>query len=176
MHFKEADTKSLLFNPFSLIEDNWFLITAEYKGTLSTMTAASGALGHMFRKNVVYINIRPSRYTKLFVDRTDRFSLSFFDNTPENKKTLRYLGSVSGRDENKIEISGLTLQRWEGLPYFEEAHTTFFCRSLYRCPYSESNFIDLETERNYYPLKDYHDMYVAEIFRTITVNPDKPPV
>ena len=57
----EINTKSFIFNPFSMIEDDWFLITSMYKEQINTMTAASGALGHMFRKNVAYINIRPER-------------------------------------------------------------------------------------------------------------------
>ncbi|MDD3222670.1 MAG: flavin reductase family protein [Clostridia bacterium] len=167
MSFKEIPTKSLMFNPFSMIEDDWFLITAEYDGKTSTMTAASGALGHMFRKNVAYINIRPTRYTKSFVDQAGEFSLSFFKNTPENKKILGYLGNTSGRDENKIERCGLTLNKHDGIPYFEEAHTVFLCRNLYCSPYKETDFVNKQTESDYYPLKDYHDMYIADIFRTL---------
>ena len=67
MKLKEIETKDILINPFSMIEDDWFLITSAINGKVNTMTAASGALGHMFRKNVAYINVRPERYTHEFM-------------------------------------------------------------------------------------------------------------
>ncbi len=45
------------------------------------MTASAGGFGVMFAKNVVFIFIRPQRYTKEFVDNSDTFSLTFFDET-----------------------------------------------------------------------------------------------
>ena len=162
----EINTKSFIFNPFSMIEDDWFLITSMYKEQINTMTAASGALGHMFRKNVAYINIRPERYTHEFVDHSDFLSLSFFDQTKKNKRILSYLGSVSGRDENKIQKSGLTLNFYNDIPYFEEAHTVFLCRPLYKSPYIHQGFIDSNVENYYYPNRDYHDLYICEIIKT----------
>ena len=59
----------------------------------------------MFNKNVVYIVIRPQSYTKEFVDNSDTFSLTFFDET--FRKKLSYLGTVSGKDEDKISKANL---------------------------------------------------------------------
>lgn len=163
----EIDAKKLLFNPFTMIENDWFLITAEKDGRINTMTAASGALGHMFRRNVAYINIRPSRYTKEFVDAADSFTLSFFD--PGYKKALGYLGRVSGRQEDKITKSGLTLTRdSDGVPYFPQAHTIFFCRKIYRQPYSSACFLSKSVEDEYYPERDYHDLYICDIYKTLS--------
>lgn len=167
MNLTETDTKKILFNPFSMIEDDWFLITSVKNGTVNTMTAASGALGHMFRKNVIYINVRPARYTHEFIDDSGILSCSFFDNTIENKKILGYLGNVSGRDEDKIEKSGLTLAFNNGIPYFEEAHTVFLCRCLFRQPYYSQGFLDKKVEDYYYPGRDYHDFYICEIMKTM---------
>lgn len=168
MHFQEVNTKEIQFNPFSMIEDHWFLVTGVDKnGNINTMTAASGALGHMFRKNVAYINIRPTRYTKQFVDDTGLLSLSFFDPTPENKKILGYLGRVSGRDEDKIAKSGLTVAWHDNIPYFAEAHTVFLCKTLFAQPYTSQGFIQKEVEDYYYPLRDYHDLYICDIMKTL---------
>lgn len=166
-HLTETDTKTLSFNPFSMIEDDWFLITAMYKGKINTMTAASGALGHMFRKNVAYINIRPERYTHEFVEHSDFLSLSFFPRTKEYKQILSYLGRVSGRDEDKITKSGLTLKFSHAIPYFDEAHTVFLCRPLYKAPYTHQGFVDANVEKYYYPKQDYHDLYICEILKTL---------
>jgi flavin reductase (DIM6/NTAB) family NADH-FMN oxidoreductase RutF len=163
----EIDAKKLLFNPFTMIENDWFLITAEKDHQVNTMTAASGALGHMFRRNVAYINIRPTRYTKEFVDAAAAFTLSFFD--PGYKKALGYLGRVSGRQEDKIAKSGLILEHdKDGVPYFSQAHTIFFCRKIYRQLYDSSCFLDKSVENEYYPERDYHDLYICDIYKTLS--------
>lgn len=166
------DTKSISVNPFSLIEDSWFLITSIGKdGTVNTMTAASGALGHMFRKNVAYINIRKERYTHDLVDETGMLSLCFFDNNEENKKILRYLGTTSGKNENKIEKIPFTLDYVEGIPYFKECRYAFICKVIYKAPYVSEGFLNKDVEDYYYPKRDYHDLYVVDILNTL-VNPD----
>lgn len=167
MKLKEVETKEIIINPFSMIEDDWFLITSIMNGKVNTMTAASGALGHMFRKNVAYINVRPQRYTHKFIESSNILSLSFFDNTKQNKEILSYLGHVSGQDEDKIAKSGLTLSFYDRIPYFEEAHTVFLCRCLFHQPYLSEGFIDKNVEDYYYPNRDYHDMYVCEICKTL---------
>lgn len=163
----EIETKELMINPFSLIEDGWFLITSVKDGKINTMTAASGTLGHMFRKNVAYINIRKERYTHDFVDSSGLLSLCFFDNTPENKKMLGYLGRVSGRDEDKIAKFKLTPAFIDGIPYFEESNLVFLCKTLYKAPYISEGFIDKNVEDYYYPQRDYHDLYVVDIVKTL---------
>ena len=110
------------------------LVTAGNEEKVNTMTASWGGLGVMYGKNVAYVVIRPQRYTKEFVDREDTFSLSFFDK--EYRKTLNYLGTVSGRIENKIEKSGLTLVYYNGTPYFDEENNVLICRKLFRKPLS----------------------------------------
>ena len=167
MKLKEIETKDILINPFSMIEDDWFLITSAINGKVNTMTAASGALGHMFRKNVAYINVRPERYTHEFIEASQILSLSFFDDTTKNKEILGYIGRTTGRDEDKITKSGLTLSYCDEIPFFEEAHTVFLCRCLFRQPYTSNGFLDKNVEDYYYPKRDYHDMYVCEIMKTL---------
>ena len=63
------------------------------------MTVSWGGLGVIWGKNVTYIFVRESRYTKEFIDNGEFFSLSFLDK--EYKEDLAYCGSTSGRDEDK---------------------------------------------------------------------------
>ena len=115
-------------NVFTAIGKEWMLITAETekdgKPTANTMTASWGGLGRLWNKDVAFAFIRPQRYTKEFVDSADSFSLCFFGG--EKMQELGYLGTVSGRDEDKIAKSGLTLTHIDGVPCFEEA-TIDFC-------------------------------------------------
>ena len=148
-------------NPFTMIGKEWMLITAEKEGKVNTMTASWGGIGIMWGKPVAYIFIRPQRYTKEFVDAADTLSLSILDET--YRKTLSYLGTVSGRDEDKIGKSGLTVSYEDKTPYFAEADTVLICRKLFAQPYDPAGFIDKSCEEKWYPGKDYHTMYIVEI-------------
>ena len=55
---------------------------------------------------------------KKFVDSSDGLSISVLSN--EYSKELQYLGTASGRDEDKIAKSNLTVKEYEDVPYFEE--------------------------------------------------------
>ena len=158
---KKIDPKELTRNPFTLIGDDWMLVTAEKEEKANTMTASWGGVGILWGKTVATIYIRPQRYTKEFLESADRFSLSILGS--KYKKTLGYLGSVSGRDEDKIEKSGLTLRHKDSVPYFEEADLVFICRKLYKQDQKAECFLDEECREAWYDDKDYHTMYIAEI-------------
>lgn len=147
---------------FSLIGDRWMLVAATDKdGKTNAMTASWGGLGVLWGKKVAFVFIRPQRYTKKFVDDAENFSLSFFEES--YKPMLGYMGKVSGKDEDKIKKSGLTVQDKDGAPVFKEASLTLICRKMYRQTLEEDCFIDKTNIGKWYPQKDYHDMYVAEI-------------
>ena len=148
-------------DPFTLIGKDWLLITAEKEGKVNTMTASWGGVGVLWGKQVAYIFIRPQRYTKEFVDAAERFSLSVLPE--EYRKELGYLGTVSGRDENKIEKAKLTVAHEGGVPYFAESKLSLVCRKLYAQELKPECFIDSSLDEKWYELKDYHTMYVAEI-------------
>ena len=85
----------------------------------------------------------------------------FYDE--EYRKTLSYLGTVSGREEKKIEKAGLHTAFVHDAPYFTEANTVLVCRKLYAQEMQEDCFLDAALIEKNYPQKDYHTMYVAEI-------------
>lgn len=147
---------------FSLIGDRWMLVAATDKsGRTNAMTASWGGMGVLWGKKVAFVFIRPQRYTKRFVDEAEKFTLSFFDDS--YKKMLGYMGKVSGKDEDKIAKSGLTVTDRNGAPVFKEASLTLVCKKMYRDTLKEENFIDKSNIEKWYPQKDYHDVYVAEI-------------
>lgn len=159
--FMEIKPEELTKNPFHMIGKEWMLITAGNQEKVNTMTASWGELGIMWNKNVVTVVLRPQRYTKEFVDAGEHFSLSFFGN--EHKKELGYLGKVSGRDENKIEKSGLKVTFKDDIPFFQEAKTVILCKKLFAQEMKPESFIDTSLLGINYPNKDYHTMYIAEI-------------
>ena len=163
--FKEIKPEDIQENPFSLIGKDWMLISAEKNGEVNTMTAAWGGFGVMWHENVVFVVIRPQRYTKEFVDYNENFSLSFLPS--EYKKQLTYLGSVSGRIESKIKKSGLTVEKEDNVPYFKESKLVIICKKLYIQEYNSNSFLDKKLMEKWYPDKDYHTMYIAKIEKVL---------
>lgn len=162
MSFKEITAESLIMNPFTKIGKGWMLITAKKEEKINTMTASWGGVGIMWGKNTATVYLRPQRYTKEFVDADDVFTISFYDEA--YRKALSYCGTVSGRGEpEKIAKSGLTPCSIGGAPAFEEASMIFVCRKLYQQEMKPECFIGDKEKERWYPNKDYHTMYIAEI-------------
>lgn len=148
-------------NVFELIGKKWMLITAAKEGKSNTMTASWGGLGVMWGKKVAYVVIRPQRYTKEFIDVAESFSLSFL---PEKfRKELSYLGSVSGRDEDKIAKAGLSLTYQEEVPYFDESELVLICKKLFVQEFKDESFLDKSILDTWYKAGDNHYLYIAEI-------------
>lgn len=165
MGFKEVSVEELQFNPFTKIGKEWMLVTAGDEEKHNTMTASWGGVGVMWGKNVVSVYIRPQRYTKEFVDTKDIFTLSFYDET--YRKALSICGSKSGRDCDKEAEAGLTPYYIEGTTAFEEANMILVCKKQYHQEMSAEHFDVSENDVKWYPEKDYHIMYMAEIEKVL---------
>ena len=85
---KEINYKEMRFNPFNLIGDEWMLVTAGDEASCNTMIASWGHLGCLWGHNdpTAVIYIRPSRYTKEFVDEEGYFSLCVMDKSFKKQK------------------------------------------------------------------------------------------
>ena len=131
--WKEKKPLELKENPFEMIGKDWLLITAGTKESCNAMTASWGGVGEMWGKHVVYLVIRPQRYTKEFVDRQEQLSVCVL---PDSYRSVyNYMGQASGRDEDKIAKSGLTVAFEDGVPFFQESSTVFLCRKLFAQPF-----------------------------------------
>ncbi len=168
---REIDVKELQLNPMTMIAKEWMLVTAGNRERgYNTMTASWGHLGsiwgHGGGKPTSVIYVRPQRYTKQFVDREALYTLCFF--SEEYKKHLAYLGSHSGRDEDKVAKVGLTPVFGEDYTYFKEASLVLVCKKLYQAPILEEGFLDKEVLEECYPQRDFHDLYIGEIIKVLT--------
>lgn len=169
---KEVNIKEIKFNPFSLIGDKWMLLTSGNKETgFNSMTIAWGQFGSIWsRPNrtghlpTVVVYVRPQRYTREFIDRNDIFTVSSFDD--KYKKDLAYLGSHSGRDEDKIKKVCFTPIFVDNTTLYKEASLTFVCKKIYQQTLKEECFKEEELISRNYPLKDFHDMYIGEVLKT----------
>ena len=104
--FKKIGVKELGGNVFELIGDKWMLITGGDKTGFNTITASWGGLGVLWQKAVAFCFVRPSRYTRKFMDDGNCYSLSFYGE--KYRDMLNLCGSKSGREIDKVKEAGLT--------------------------------------------------------------------
>ena len=163
--FSTIQPDEISVNTFKIIGSDWILISAGNIESYNMMTASWGGFGVLWNKKVCFCFIRPVRYTFEFMEKNQSFTFNFFD--PSYKKTLEYCGSISGRDVNKTESTGLTpIQNDFGSVYFEEASLVLACRKIYFQDINPEHFLDNDIENNY-PEEDYHRMYIGEILRCL---------
>lgn len=164
MVLKQITPEKLDLNIIEAIGKDWMLVTSGNQQSFNMMTASWGFAGYMWGLPSTAIVIRPTRYTKTFIDKTHTYTLSFFPD--KYKGILSKLGSESGRDINKMTESGLTpIQLPTGDMGYEEATYTIVCRVMYAQPLVESGFLDPTLMPKWYPLgdKDLHTLYIGEI-------------
>ena len=164
MSMKEFDFISEKFNPFSKISKEWFLITAGDEQGFNTMTASWGAMGIMWNKNVITVVVRPQRKTLEFLKDSGYFTISFYDE--KHRDILKFCGSNSGRNVDKIALTGLQPVSIDGTITFEQADTTLICKKLYTQQIDPKCFVEKSLLSNY-PDEDYHFAIVGEIIKSV---------
>ncbi|MCL2106118.1 MAG: flavin reductase [Oscillospiraceae bacterium] len=146
-------------NPVKLIADDWALLSAGAGGQWNTMTVSWGGIGEIWGFDAAFVFVRPQRYTYQFMERAERFTLSFFGGGA--KDALALCGKLSGRDTDKIAQAGLTAHWEDGAVWPEEAELVIVCEKAAAQDIDPRGFIDPKIESNYNG--DYHRMYVGKI-------------
>ena len=161
MAWTEIDVKKENLNPFTALDDKWFLLTAGTQEGFNMMTCSWGFMGIIWHKPVFVTVVRPQRYTKTFMDQNEYFTISFYGD--EYKKALGFCGAHSGKDVNKVEKTGLTPVFQEHTVFFEEAELVLFAKAVCQ-QLEEDKFIDASKLENY-ANKDFHFAYYGEIVK-----------
>lgn len=164
MALREIDPKEIKENVFEAIGTQWMLITAGSPQKFNTMTASWGALGVLWNNPVSFAFVRHSRYTFQFMEKEESYSLCFFEE--EYREALKKLGTLSGRDTDKLSGTGLHEAFENGVPYFEEASLVLICRKVYSNDLAPGHFLDASIHNNY-PDHDYHRAYIGNIVKVL---------
>ncbi len=159
----EIPVKELQLASFGAWEPGWFLLTAgeNRPGGYNSMTVSWGALGVLWGRPLAIVFVRPQRYTREFMERSDTFSLCAFGE--EYRDTLNRLGSVSGRKTRKMAESGLTAIALTQVacPGWDEAKLILECRKSYFSDLDPAHFLADFIAPNYNG--DFHRMYFGEV-------------
>ena len=162
--YDKLEASDLPDNVIQLIGKEWMLVTAGDENSFNTMTASWGGIGFLWNKPVVYIFIRPERYTFEFIEKSEYFTLSFLGE--ENRAIHKICGSKSGREVDKVKETGLKPVITEkGNILFEQGRLSMECRKLYTNVMKEDCFIDPSVCKQWYggAHGGLHHIYVAEI-------------
>lgn len=159
------DVRNLVKELPDLFGRDWALLTAGTLENCNTMTIGWGQIGTLWGLPVATVYVRPTRYTHDFIEKNDTFTISFYP--PEKHKTLTYLGTHSGRDCDKIALSGLTPVAAGKSVTFKEAVLTVACKKIYRCQIAASD-IPAEIYSSEYENGEIpHTLYTGQIIDLI---------
>ncbi len=159
---KEIDPVEIMTQPIDLWMNQWFLLTSGTLDNYNMMTVSWGSIGCLWNKPIVQIFVRPQRYTYGFIEENESFTLCSF---PDHyRKALNILGSISGRDGDKLSKTNLTIKPSTKIsaPSYEEASLILECRKIYRQKMDPVGFLD-DSIKDHYPVNDYHVIYFGEI-------------
>jgi len=161
MGFVKKNVYELSGNPFNEIGKEWFLITAGNGENYNTMTASWGFMGVMWGTPSILCAVRTNRHTFKFMEDSDIYTISFFDESYRN--TLNFCGTKSGRDYDKAKETGLTPIEIDGAVTFEQAKRVFVCKKRYSEIMNQESFTEKSTYDKWYSTDPMHKQYIGEI-------------
>jgi flavin reductase (DIM6/NTAB) family NADH-FMN oxidoreductase RutF len=159
--YKQLPPDKIPGNIIKMLNEDWMLITAGTDAHFNMMTASWGGLGVLYGKPIAFCFINPARYTYQLMEKNDTYTLTFY--TEAYREALKYCGSNSGRDKDKVKGSGLTpITTPAGSKAFSEAWLIIECRKLVGQSLSHDALFD-EKVKSEWAGKQLHKMYIGEI-------------
>lgn len=159
--YRKIDPENIPGNFIKMVSKEWMLITAGNKEKFNMMTASWGGIGVLYNKPVAICFINPARYTYQVIENSDTYTLTFY--TEEYRDALKYCGTKSGRDEDKVKGSGLTpIETENGAMAFGQAWMIIECKKLVSQSIS-LDAINNKEEQNKRASQPMHKMYIGEI-------------
>ena len=107
MNREQIPIEELALPVFHTFNARWMLLAAGdfCAHDYNCMTISWGSLGIVWGKPFALVLVRPVRYTRQYMDKSDSFTLSVFPE--EHRNALSYCGSASGRDGDKAKAASL---------------------------------------------------------------------
>ena len=159
--WQEIKPQNIDVNAVKLFANDRMLLSAGKDTSMNMMTIAWGALGELWGKPIVTVYVSTDRYTYKFLEDNEYFTVTAFPEQFRDK--LQYLGSVSGRDEDKIANARMSVEFYNGTPYIDESYIVCICKKLSATKLTPDQFADGDIEKTWYEKGDYHTMYIGEI-------------
>ena len=144
----------------SRVEEGAFLVV-KGKDRANVMTIGWAMWGIVWRRPMMMVAVRTSRYTHQLIEEADSFTVSVPGG--DRKKEINLCGSKSGRDMDKFKECGFSTAPAGKVsaPVLKIPGYHFECRIVYKTP-MDPKFLSPDLA-GIYPAKDYHTLYFGEI-------------
>ena len=138
------------------------LASVDAQGNPNVMTIGWGTIGIIWGKPIFVVLVRPSRYTHGLIEITNDFTVNV--PTPELADEVSYFGTVSGRDQDKFKVKGLTATPGKIVkaPIVEECAIHYECRVVHKNDVIPDELAE-EIRNSAYRQGDFHRIYFGEI-------------
>jgi len=158
---KQIDYMNIAQDAMERIKKGVFLTVKSSVG-LNTMTIGWAMLGYIWRKPMMTVAVRASRYTFSIIEKAKDFTVSI--PTVDMKKEIAFCGTKSGRDYEKFKECNLTTAQSQQVvsPIIETCGFHFECKIVYKTA-MDPGFLDGSYQKSLYSDHDYHTLYFGEI-------------
>ena len=159
--YKQIAPDKIPGNIIKMLSEDWMLITAGNNDKFNMMTASWGGIGFLYQKPVAFCFINPARYTYQLMENNDTYTLTFY--TEAYRDALKYCGSKSGKDVDKVKGSGLTpITTPTGSKAFSQAWLIIECRKMVSQSLTPESIAD-KSIKGEWAGKQMHKMFIGEI-------------
>ncbi|MDD2586749.1 MAG: flavin reductase family protein [Syntrophomonadaceae bacterium] len=130
---------------------------------INTMTIGWGSIGYIWKKPLLIVAVRTSRYTYELMEKATDFSVSL-PLDADLKTALGEAGKKSGRDIDKFQHIHLTAQEGQKIesPVIGECKLIYECKIVYK-QQLDPEMLGEEIKEKFYADHDYHTLYFGEI-------------
>ena len=142
------------------IKEGAFL-TVKSANVLNTMTIGGATFGTLWKKPIMMVYVRSSRYTFEVIEVAKDFTVTV--PAGDMHKEIAFCGSKSGRDVNKFKMCNLeTTDSYQvASPIIRTRGRHYECKIIYKSAMDPAH-LD-EDYGSLYPNKDYPSLYFGEI-------------
>ena len=161
-------------NPFDYAKEinhaleKGILLTTKAGEQVNTMTIGWGMLGVQWNKPIFIALVRGCRHTYGMLEQNPEFTVNIpLDSVDKN--IIRVCGTKSGRDTDKFQELGLTVETPEviSVPGIRQLPLTLECKVLYQQDQDAAAIHSACLQRYYTPGtrngEDFHTVYIGEI-------------
>jgi len=140
-----------------------FLVTKSKDDVkINVMTIGWAAIGFMWKKPIMTIMVRKSRFTHCIIEKASSFTVSIPGD--DLGEALNFCGTKSGRDVDKFKeckLSVIPAQK-VNTPIINISGFHYECKIVYKSKMN-ADFLCKEYKENVYADNDYHTFYFGEI-------------
>ena len=151
-------------DPLKLFDEGCVAL-AENSEKANPITIGWGALGTLWSRPICTVYIHKKRFSKKIFDEAKFFSVCFLPKEYD-KISLGYFGTATGRNEDKIAKSGLTLLHESEVFYFGESELVIICKKVGQTDFNTEQ-VPEGHYRDWYKKEGPHTIYCGEIIKVL---------